>query len=250
MTVHLIGAGPGDAELLTLKAARLLAAAEAVVYDRLIGDDILAFASPLAERYDVGKTPGEKGPSQDDINALLVILGRRLDVVVRVKGGDPLVFGRGVEEAAACQRAGIPVEVVPGVSSAVAGPAAAGISVTERGQSSGVCVITAEQDPLSAPIDWPALAGSGLTLVILMGARRASLLRDRLIVGGCSPKVPTAVVTNASRPDQRVWRGPLAELGASPVASPSVLVIGSVARENAVADWLIHCAPRVSKALV
>lgn len=238
MTVYLVGVGPGDAELLTIKAARLLAQADAVVFDRLIGDDVLDYVSPRAERYDVGKTPGTPGPSQADINRILVELGRRLDTVVRVKGGDPFVFGRGIEEAAACEQAGVPVEVVPGVSSALAGPMSAGISVTERGQSSGVCIVTAEQDPHSMPIDWAALAHSGLTLVVLMGARKAADLRDLLVGAGRSTDTPTAVITNATRPDQWVWRGPLRDLGAEPVAAPSILVIGGVARSNDVADWV------------
>lgn len=238
MTVHLVGVGPGDAELMTIKAARLLAQADAVVFDRLIGPEILDYVSPRAERYDVGKTPGRPGPTQDDINCLLISLGSRLETVVRVKGGDPFIFGRGIEEADACVAAGLAVEVVPGVTSALAGPMAAGISVTERGQSSGVCILTAEQDGGSAPIDWGALAGSGLTLVILMGARKAADLRDLLIASGRPADTPAAVVTNATRHNQTVWRGDLADLGREPVASPSVLVIGAVARDRQVSRWL------------
>ncbi len=229
MTVHLVGVGPGDAELMTLKAARLLGSADAVVYDRLIGAEILDFVSPSAERYAVGKTPGRPSPTQDEINVLLVQLGTRLDTVVRVKGGDPFIFGRGIEEAAAVVAAGIDVDVVPGITSALAGPMAAGISVTERGLSSGVCIVTAHQDPNSEPIDWPALARCGLTLVVLMGAKRAGSIRDLLVGSGLSAETPTAVVTNATHPDQATWRGRLAELGTEPVPAPSVLVIGSVA---------------------
>lgn len=232
MTVHILGAGPGDAELLTLKAIRILGTADAVVHDRLIGDDILDFAPPSAERYDVGKMPGTPGPSQDEINHLLVALGRRLDSVVRVKGGDPSVFGRGAEEAEACRDAGVRTQTVPGISSAVAAPGAAGISVTRRGVSSGFCVVTAKQDAGSTPIDWAALARSGLTLVVLMGASRAGLIRDRLLVGGMPADTPVAVVTDASLPTQRTKRLALAELGAGPVDSPSVLVIGAVADQE------------------
>jgi uroporphyrin-III C-methyltransferase len=228
MTVHLVGVGPGDAELLTLRAARLLGRAEAVVHDRLIGDDILAFSSPVAERHDVGKLPGRPGPTQEGINELLVSLGRRLGCVVRVKGGDPFVFGRGAEEAEALHRAGIAFEVTPGVSSALAAPAAAGISLTRRGVSSGACLVTAHQDPGSEPIDWASLARSGLTLVVLMGARRAASIRDLLLDGGMSPATPAAVVTDATLPSQTTWTGPLHQLGAEPVRSPSVLVIGPV----------------------
>lgn len=232
MTVHMLGVGPGDAELLTIKAARLLGAADAVVHDRLIGDDVLDFVSPTAERYDVGKTPGRPGPSQDEINTLLVALGRRLDTVVRVKGGDPLVFGRGAEEAEACHAAGLATEIHPGISSAVAAPGAAGISVTRRGVSSGFCVVTAQQDTDSVPVDWDALARSGLTLVVLMGASRASLIRDLLLAAGMSPRTPVAVVTDATGPTQRTRRMQLSELGVTPVRSPSVIVIGPVADQE------------------
>lgn len=230
MTVHLVGVGPGDVDLMTIKAAGLLGRADAVVYDRLIGDEIMSHVSQSAERYPVGKTPGRPGPTQDDINQLLLQLGRRFGTVVRVKGGDPYLFGRGVEEAAELIEAGVAVEVVPGISSALAGPMAAGISVTERGVSSGVCIVTAQQGPESAEIDWAALAGSGLTIVVLMGASRAAMISRRLIDGGLNHWTPAAVVTNATRSDQTTWTGPLADLGRTLVASPSVLIIGEVAR--------------------
>ncbi|MGH1490768.1 MAG: uroporphyrinogen-III C-methyltransferase [Acidimicrobiales bacterium] len=229
MTVHLVGAGPGDAELLTLRAARLLSTADAVVFDRLIGDEILDLVTPSAERYPVGKQPGRPSPPQESINDLLVDLGHRLETVVRVKGGDPYLFGRGIEERRALENAGLAVDVVPGISSALAAPTSAGVSVTERGVSSGVCIVTAHQDDESKPIDWAALASSGLTIVVLMGARRAALIRDLLIAGGLSSMTPTAVVTDATRLSQATWRGPLHRLGQTPVASPSVLVIGEVA---------------------
>ena len=229
MTVHLVGAGPGDPDLLTLRAARLLGQADAVVHDRLVGPGILDLVPAWSERHDVGKGPGERGPSQADINALLVSLGRRLDCVVRLKGGDPFVFGRGAEEAVACAAAGLAVSVVPGVTSAVAGPAAAGVAVTRRGMASGFCVVTAHQDPDSAPVDWHTLAHSGLTLVVLMGARRARAVRDRLLAGGMSPSTPVSVVTDATTPDQRSWQGRLADLGTATVPSPSVIVIGETA---------------------
>lgn len=231
MTVHLVGVGPGDAELMTLKAARLLAAAEAVVFDRLIGDDILEHVGASAERYPVGKTPGWSGPSQEEINDLLVDLGHRLDTVVRVKGGDPFIFGRGIEEAAALHAAEVAVDVVPGISSALAAPLAAGVSVTRRAMSSGVCILTGHQDSHSEPIDWTAVANSGLTVVVLMGARRAGAIGRSLIGGGMAPDTPTAIVVNATRPDQTLRWGSLRHLGAEPVPSPAVLIIGEVARQ-------------------
>ena len=229
MTVHLVGAGPGDVELLTLKAARLLAAADAVVVDRLVGPEILDLISPRAERYDVGKTPGRPGPTQEQINDLIVALGQRLDTVVRLKGGDPYIFGRGIEEADACRAAAIDVEVVPGITSAIAGPAAAGISVTERHVSSGCCIVTAHQDPKSDTTNWQALADSGLTVVVLMGARRAASIAANLMAAGRSAATPSAVITNAARDGETVWAGRLDQLGVEPVASPSILVIGPVA---------------------
>ncbi len=229
MTVYLVGVGPGDAELMTIKAARLIGEADAVVYDRLIGGDVLDFVSPTAERYDVGKMPGRPGPSQADINALLVALGHRFDCVVRIKGGDPSIFGRGAEEADACHAAGIPTATVPGISSSVAGPTAAGVSVTRRGVSSGYCVVTAHQDPDSSPVNWSALASCGLTLVVLMGATRARLIAAALMAAGRPATTPVAIISNATLPNERVERLDLDELGRAPVASPSVLVIGEVA---------------------
>lgn len=236
MTVHLVGVGPGDPELLTLKAARLLGSADAVVYDRLIDDSVLDNVPPSAERYPVGKTPGVTGPTQDEINGLLVALGRRLTTVVRVKGGDPFLFGRGVEELAATTAAGIPTDVVPGITSALSAPLAAGISVTGRGFSSGVCVVTAHQDRASDPIDWGAVARSGLTVVVLMGAGRAAAVRELLIAGGRRADTRVAVVTNATRPDQQLWFGQLDQLGKDPVAAPSVLVIGAAVGHRVESD--------------
>lgn len=229
MTVHLVGAGPGDVELLTLRAARLIGEADAVVHDRLVGAEILSLIPASAEVYDVGKTPGRPGSTQEDINDLLVCLGRRLGSVVRLKGGDPFVFGRGGEEQTACRDVGIDVTVVPGISSAIAAPASAGVSVTGRGVSSGVCIVSAHQDPASCEIDWAALAASGLTITVLMGARRARAVATALLSGGRPASEPVAVVTDASRPGEAQWFGTLGELGLEPVPSPSVIVIGPAA---------------------
>jgi uroporphyrin-III C-methyltransferase len=255
VTIHLVGAGPGDPDLLTIRAARLLGQADAVVHDRLVGTGILDLVPPWAERHDVGKGPGNRGPSQADVNGLLVALGRRLDCVVRLKGGDPFVFGRGAEEAVACAAAGIPVSVVPGVSSAVAGPAAAGLSVTRRGMASGVCIVTAHQDPDSAPVDWNALARSGLTLVVLMGSRRAGDVGHRLLSGGMAPSTPVAVVTAATTAAQTTWNGRLADLGTAPVPSPSVIVVGETAAHpldlvalGELGDLGAGCAPAAAPA--
>ena len=230
MTVFLVGAGPGDPDLLTLRAASLLSRADVIVHDRLIDHRILAWAAPWAELIDVGKTPGSPCHSQGEINRILVERGRAHDVVVRLKGGDPFVFGRGGEEAEVLVASGVAVEVVPGVSSSVAAPAAAGIPVTMRGIASGVTIVTAHQDPAKeSGLDWNALARSGTTLVVLMGAARARSVSDRLIAGGMRPDMPVAVITSATNPDQLIDRTTLAQLGEMPVCNPSTIVIGEVA---------------------
>ena len=229
MTVHLVGAGPGDPGLLTRRAAELLSCADHVVHDSLVDDRVLELVPPAAEVIDVGKRGGRPSWRQRDIDALLIELGSTGRSVVRLKGGDPFVFGRGGEESAALCAAGIDVELVPGVSSALAGPAAAGIPVTQRGVASGVTIVTAHQDPDSDPLDWAAFARTGTTLVVLMGARRASELAERLQREGLSPTTPVAVVTDAWRSEQRTTRLALAELGRRPVAAPSVIVIGAAA---------------------
>jgi uroporphyrin-III C-methyltransferase len=235
MTVYLVGAGPGDPDLLTLRAASLLARADVIVHDRLIDHRVLASAAPWAELVDVGKTPGSRCNSQSEINRILVDRGRRFESVVRLKGGDPFVFGRGGEEAEHLRAHGIAVEVVPGVSSSIAAPAAAGIPVTMRGIASGVTVVTAHQDPAAMSsgaengLDWDALARSGTTLVVLMGAARARSVSERLIAGGMRPDMPVAVITSATNADQLVDRTTLAQLGEMPVCNPSTIVIGEVA---------------------
>lgn len=231
MTVHLVGAGPGDPDLLTMRAVSLLTRADVIIHDRLIDVRVLAYAAPWAEIIHVGKTPGSCANRQADINALLVDRGSRFDTVVRLKGGDPFVFGRGGEEAEALRAAGIDVTVVPGVSSAVAAPAAAGIPVTMRGLASGVTVVTAHTDPdvAGTEIDWSALARAGTTLVVLMGAARARQVAERLIGGGMAPSTPVAVITSATNTDQEVARLTLAQLGIEPVRNPSTIVIGAVA---------------------
>ncbi len=230
MTVHLVGAGPGDPGLLTLRGAELIRRADVIVHDRLVGAEVLSMAPPWAELIDVGKVPGQHRISQSDINEILVDRGHRCDCVVRLKGGDPFVFGRGAEEIDCLHAEGIATEVVPGVSSAVAAPAAAGIPVTSRMESSGFTVVTAHQDPAhDRSLDWEALARLGTTLVILMGAARCRQIAERLLAAGMDPETPAAVVTDATGPDQREWRGPLREIGQVPVPNPSVIVIGAVA---------------------
>ena len=212
-----------------MKAARLLARADVVVHDRLVSPEVLALAPPWAELVDVGKRPGGS-VEQSEINATLIDRGTRFDCVVRLKGGDPHVFGRAAEEQIALGNAGVASEVVPGISSAIAAPAAVGIPLTTRLAASGFTVVTAHQDPATdRSLDWEALARLGTTLVILMGAARAAAFRDRLLAGGMDPLTPVAVITDATLPTMRETRLRLGQLGDDPVANPSVIVIGAVA---------------------
>ena len=233
MTVYLVGAGPGDPDLLTIKAAKLLRRADVVIYDRLIEPAVLELAPPWAEMIDVGKRPGAPADAQTRINDVLVDRGRRFECVVRLKGGDPFVFGRGGEEALELRAAGIDVEQVPGITSAIAAPAAAGIPVTMRGLSSGFTVVTGHQDPNTEQwLDWDALARTGTTLVILMGASRTALISKRLIDGGLPPDTAVAIVYSATTNQETVTRTTLARLPDITVTNPSTLVIGAVAAQS------------------
>lgn len=237
MTVHLVGAGPGDPDLLTLRAASLLARADVIVHDRLIDRRLLTSASAWSELIDVGKIPGSHRNSQDEINDVLLDRARLHATVVRLKGGDPFVFGRGGEEAEHLRAHGVDVEVVPGISSSIAAPAAAGIPVTMRGASSGVTIVTAHQDPANErQLDWSALAVAGTTLVILMGAARARSVSERLVAGGMRADMPVAIVTSATSADQDIARTTLDRLGVDPVRSPSVIVVGEVAARDVLGE--------------
>jgi len=240
VTVWLVGAGPGDPGLLTLRGAEVLATAEVVVHDRLASAALLDLAPADAERVSVGKAPGCVEMDQDGINALLVERGRAGKRVVRLKGGDPFVFGRGGEEAEALAAAGVPFEVVPGVTSAIAAPAYAGIPVTHRGLSTHVTIVTGHEDPTKArsDVDWEALAHGGGTLVILMGAARVGDIAARLIAGGRSADTPVAAVRNGTRPDQTSVRATLATIGDAHVVAPSAIVVGDVAALDL--GWFEH----------
>jgi len=235
VTVFLVGAGPGDPGLLTRRGAELLGAADVVVYDRLASVRLLDLAPASAERLDVGKAPGGAAMSQDAINGLLVEHGRAGRAVVRLKGGDPFVFGRGGEEAEALLAAGVPFEVVPGVTSAIAAPAYAGIPVTHRGISTHVTIVTGHEDPTKATAagttgtDWEALARAGGTIVVLMGAGNLADIAARLITGGLPPGTPVAAVRWGTRPEQQTVRTTLAGAGTAAIEAPSAIVIGPVA---------------------
>ena len=229
MTVALVGAGPGDPGLLTRRGAELLADAEVVVYDRLIARELLDLAPAGAVRIDVGKGPGESA-RQAEINELLVTHGRSGRRVVRLKGGDPFVFGRGGEEAEACRRAGLEVEVVPGVSSAFAAPAAAGIPVTHRNVSTSVTVVTGHAgDPTLPGVDWDTLGRLGGTLVVLMGMGARAAITERLVAAGRPSSTPVAVVHWGTTDRQRVVRTDLAHLAEVDLPAPAAIVIGAVA---------------------
>jgi uroporphyrin-III C-methyltransferase len=228
VTVALVGAGPGDPELLTMKAARLLAEADIVVHDALIGDGVLALIPDHVERIDVGKRVGRPVP-QEMISALLVELGRQSKRVVRLKGGDPFVFGRGGEEALALLEAGVDYEVVPGVTSSIAAPAAAGVPVTHRGVSAAFTVVTGHRQPGEPAVDWQSLAKVGGTIVILMGVTHRAAIAAELIAGGLAPDTPVAAIRSATTESQHVVRCALDQLGNASIESPSTIVVGAVA---------------------
>jgi uroporphyrinogen III methyltransferase/synthase len=277
--VYLVGAGPGDPGLLTVRGRDVLAAADVVLYDALVDARLLDLAPPGALLVDVGKaqgngvsgapgTPGGAvtpeaqgrpdgarrgarahagyGTSQETMNALLVRYGATGKAVVRLKGGDPFVFGRGGEEALALAAASIPFEVVPGVSSAIAAPAYAGIPVTHRGVAASVAVVTGHEAPDKAPegahVDWARLATAVDTLVILMGVGTLPRIAAALVAHGRAPDTPAAAIERATTRDQRVVAGTLERLpalvAAAGVRSPAVVVVGEVVRLRPAMDWL------------
>jgi uroporphyrinogen III methyltransferase/synthase len=232
VTVHLVGAGPGDPGLLTVRALEVLRRADVVVYDRLSQQSLLDLAPAAAERIDVGKAPGHVRLTQDEINALLVERGKSGATVVRLKGGDPFVFARGGEEAAALAQAGVPFEVVPGITSAIAVPAYAGIPVTLRHSSTSVTIVTGHEDRSAGDegtVDWQAVARVGGTIVILMGVARIGRIAEQLVAAGRSPDTPVAAVQWGTRPEQRTVRATLATIADHELGTPSTIVVGDVA---------------------
>ena len=234
-TIHLVGAGPGDPELLTLRAARLIGEARLIVHDGLVSREILALARADARLVSVAKRRSKHTMPQDAINALLVREALAGKDVVRLKGGDPFIFGRGGEEAEAARAAGVSVEVVPGVSAASGAAASAQIPLTHRRDASIVSFVAGQCKGL-AEQDWSGLAGKGRTLVVYMGLKSAPAIADKLIADGLSPAIPVAVIENATRPEQRVLRAPLAGLAEmverEAVQSPALIVIGEVTAQD------------------
>jgi uroporphyrin-III C-methyltransferase/precorrin-2 dehydrogenase/sirohydrochlorin ferrochelatase len=239
-SVALVGGGPGDPELITVRGRRLLFEADVVVTDRLAPRSLLAELPAEVEIIDCGKSAHRHNLTQDEINTLVVARARQGKRVVRLKGGDPFVFGRGGEELAACLAAGVDVQVVPGITSAIAAPAAAGIPVTHRGISADFAVVSGHRDPGEPGRDqpesgwsWPELAVGPATLILLMAMGRLAEIAAELIKHGRPADSPSAVIQNGTLPDQRVLRAPLAELAdraaAEGFGAPAVVVIGEVA---------------------
>jgi uroporphyrin-III C-methyltransferase len=228
--VHLVGAGPGDADLLTLRAARLLQLADVIVHDRLVGQGVLELANPRARRIDVGKAAGRHAMGQQEINELLVQLAAPDRVVVRLKGGDPFVFGRGGEEAVHLLRHGVRVEVVPGITAALGCAASVGIPLTHRGIARSVRLVTGHcQGDEALGLDWEGLADPETTLVVYMGAAQIAAIADRLLASGLSRTTPVAVISDGCSPAQRIVRCALDAVAAVPTRGrPTLYVIGRV----------------------
>lgn len=232
MTVYLVGAGPGDPGLMTARSLELIARADVIIHDRLIPASALDGARTDAQLIYAGKEGGGEQVPQEQITRLLIEHGRSAEVVVRLKGGDPFVFGRGGEEAMALSRAGVPFEVVPGLSSALAGPALAGIPVTHRGRSAALLVLSGHDLSTATALLGEVTPGS-VTLVILMAREKRAAIAQRLLLRGWPATIGAAIVQNASLPTQSVWSGTLQDL-ATPERSagidreaPSLLVIGT-----------------------
>ena len=240
--VYLIGAGPGDPELITVKGLRALRMADVILYDRLISPELLHEARVDATLVYVGKGPGCHTMPQEEINAALVSFARQGQSVARLKGGDPFVFGRGGEEAQALVGAGIPFEVIPGITSAIAVPAYAGIPVTHRDHASSVTIVTGHEGKAASPtVNWEALAALGGTLIVLMGVKALPGFTRRLITAGLSATTPAAVIQEGTTAQQRIVTGTLeniAERAANAgLTSPALTVIGSVVDVGSTLQW-------------
>jgi uroporphyrinogen III methyltransferase/synthase len=244
--VRIVGAGPGDKKLITVKARECLEEAEVIVYDRLLGAGVLQYANPEAEWFDVGKEPGCHGMEQAQINELLIEKALEGKAVVRLKGGDPLVFGRGGEEAEALARRGIPFMIVPGVSAAIAVPAYAGIPVTHRDFCSSLHIVTGHENPekSGSRLDYQTLAALEGTLIFLMAVGNLESIVANLLAHGKDPETPAAIIQNGATSAQKVVTACLRELGpaaaAAGIQSPAVIVIGPVASLHEKLNWFPH----------
>ncbi len=240
--VFLVGAGPGDPDLLTLKAARLIAEADVIVHDGLVDDAVMAMANPNARFISVAKQRSKHSVPQDGINAILIAEARAGHLVVRLKGGDPFIFGRGGEEIEACQAAGVSIEVVPGVSAALGCAAEIRLPLTHRDASSAVSFVAGQCKGLTDQ-DWSGLAGKGRTLVIYMGVATSDDICEKLIADGVSPDMPVAVLERGTRAGSRAMRTLLTDLGGlmvrEQVKSPAIIVVGEVVLKSDAEDRLL-----------
>jgi uroporphyrin-III C-methyltransferase len=247
--VYLVGAGPGDPELLTLKALKVLGQADVVLYDELVSNEILELIPPQVRRQSVGKRAGREGISQTEINAVLVKEAGLGLTVVRLKGGDPLIFGRAGEELEALRRSGIEVEIVPGVTSALGAAAAAQIPLTHRHFASAVTLLAGQSAADAAPADWRPFVQSGATLVLYMPGSDYATIAAKLRAAGIEDDLPCAVIARATTAEQQIHATTVAGLAyTAPLPSPALLVVGAVAQFVAtqparafLADTLVAC---------
>jgi uroporphyrin-III C-methyltransferase len=250
-TVYLVGAGPGDPDLLTVKATRLIGAAEVIVHDGLVDDAIMALVKPDARLISVAKSRSKHSVPQGGINDILIREARAGHRVLRLKGGDPFIFGRGGEEAEACRAAGIDVEIVPGISAALGGAAQFALPLTHRDASSAVIFVAGQCKGLSDQ-NWAGLAGKGRTLVIYMGVATATDITEKLIADGVSPDTPVAVIERATRKDARALRSMLTDLGdmiaREGVTSPAIIIVGDVVLKSDAEDALLALAKQAEVA--
>ena len=239
--VYLVGAGPGDIELLTLKAKELISRADVLVYDRLADDKILNFASENAEKIYVGKSPGQHTMKQEEISQLLVDLTERYETIVRLKGGDPFVFGRGGEEALLLEQNNIEFEIVPGITSAIAVPAYAGIPVTHRGVATSFAVVTGHEMGEKSTLKWDKLSTGVDTLIFLMGVANLSEITQRLIENGRPGDTPAAVIQNGTKPAQRILittvENAAVDVKRENITSPAIFIVGNVVNLREQLKW-------------
>ena len=241
--VYLVGAGPGDAGLLTLRAAELLRKADAVLYDRLVGEGILSMIPGSARKEYVGRAAGDDTSSQDATNALMASYARDYETVVRLKGGDPMIFGRGGEEAEFLRDSGIAYEIVPGVTSGVGSATYAGIPLTHRRHASSVAFVTGHEDPAKGgeAVSWRGLAGSVDTIVVMMGLSRIGQISGQLVEGGMDRRTPVAVIQDGTTARQRMVKGTLADIADrvrhSNMAPPANIIVGKVVDLSDAIGW-------------
>ncbi len=249
-SVWLVGAGPGDPDLLTRKAARLIAMAEIVFHDALVGPGVLALIGPGVERVSVGKRSGRHSKDQGTIDALIVAAALAGKRVVRLKGGDPAIFGRTAEEVSACTAAGVAVHICPGITAASAAVASAGASLTLRGIARRLTLVTAHaQAGRQIDLDWESLAAPDATLAIYMGRAAAASVAQELVAAGRGPDTPVLVVVNASLPDERIIRGRLSALAflveAISATDPAILIVGEAVAANAAPPAAVQSPVRI-----